>query len=68
MRPRLIASVPGLSDHSLTPFERFEKFARMIVSVPKTEADAVAVHECGGGRKRKAGSRRRESNNADQKS
>ena len=39
MRPRLIASVPGLSDSSLTPFERFEKFARIIVSVPKEEAD-----------------------------
>ena len=44
MRPRLIASAPGLDDQSLTPFERFEKFARMIASVPKAEADAVA-HE-----------------------
>jgi hypothetical protein len=48
VRPRLIASVPGLDDPSLAPFERFEKFARMIVSVPKTEADAM-VHERKGG-------------------
>lgn len=38
MRPRAIQSVPGLkSDDS--PSERFEQFARMIVSVPKAEAD-----------------------------
>ena len=39
MRPRLIASVPGLGDPSLSPAQRFEKFARLIVSVPKTKAD-----------------------------
>ena len=50
MRPRLIASVPGLSGPSLTPFERFEKFARMIVSVPKKEADKVADEGKGGRR------------------
>ena len=61
MRPRLIASVPGLDDPSLAPFERFEKFARMIVSVPKTEADAIAVHERKGGRKRKPSIKRQES-------
>jgi len=26
VRPRLIASVPGIGDPSPTPFERFEKF------------------------------------------
>jgi len=62
VRPRLIASVPGLSDTSLTPFDRFEKFARMVVSVPKAEADA-AVHERKGGRKSKLLTKRQESNN-----
>jgi len=38
MRPRLISGVPGLKPDS-TPFERLEQFARMIVSVPKKEAD-----------------------------
>lgn len=38
MRPRAITSVPGLKEDS-TPSERFERFARMIVSVPKVEAD-----------------------------
>jgi hypothetical protein len=39
MRPRLTASVPGLENPSLSPYARFERFARMIVSVPKAEAD-----------------------------
>jgi hypothetical protein len=38
MRPRAIAGVPGL-DPKASPFERFQQFARMIVSVPKAEAD-----------------------------
>ena len=38
MRPRAIQSVPGLKPDS-SPAERFERFARMIVSVPKVEAD-----------------------------
>jgi hypothetical protein len=38
MRPRAILGVPGLDPDS-SPSERFVKFARMIVSVPKTEAD-----------------------------
>jgi len=38
MRPRAITSVPGLNPDS-SPSERFVKFARMIVSVPKEEAD-----------------------------
>jgi len=59
VRPRLIASVPGLSDLSLIPFECFEKFARMIVSVPKSEADAV-VHEGKGGHKSKPLTKRQE--------
>ena len=39
MRPRLIASAPGSEDPALTPYARFERFARLIVSVPKAEAD-----------------------------
>jgi hypothetical protein len=66
VRPRLIASVPGLSDPSLTPFERFEKFARAVVLVPKTEADA-AVHERKGGRESKPSIRRRENGNVGKK-
>ena len=42
MRPRLIASVPGHGEPELTPFQRFEKFARMIVAVPKSEADKMS--------------------------
>ena len=38
MRPRAIQTVPGLNPDS-SPFERFREFARMIVSVPKAEAD-----------------------------
>jgi len=38
VRPRAIQGVPGLNPDS-APSERFEKFARMIVSVPKAEAD-----------------------------
>ncbi len=37
MRPRAIQGVPGLKPIS-SPSDRFEQFARMIVSVPKTEA------------------------------
>ena len=39
VRPRLIASVPGGENPAVTPFERFEKFARKIILVPKAEAD-----------------------------
>lgn len=67
MRPRLIASVPGLSDPSLSPFDRFEKFARMIVSVPKEEADKVAIHERQGGSKGRPVTRRQENGNGKQK-
>jgi hypothetical protein len=39
MRPRAISGIPaGLDEHS-SPGERFEKFVRMIVSVPKVEVD-----------------------------
>jgi hypothetical protein len=38
MRPRAISGVPGL-DPKASAFERFEKFVRMIISVPKAEAD-----------------------------
>ena len=59
MRPRLVASVPGLDDPSLTPFERFEKFARMVVSVPKEEADKVSDERKGGKRTSRPPSGRR---------
>jgi hypothetical protein len=61
VRPRLIASVPGLDDPLLSPFERFEKLTRMIVSVPKEEADKV-THERKGGRESKPPTKRQESN------
>jgi hypothetical protein len=51
-----------LGDPLLSPFERFEKLTRMIVSVPKEEADK-AGHERKGGRKIKPFTRRRESSN-----
>jgi len=38
VRPRTISRVPGL-DPKASPSERFQQFARMIVSVPKAEAD-----------------------------
>lgn len=38
MRPRAISGVSGL-DPRASPSERFQKFAQMIVSVPKAEAD-----------------------------
>jgi hypothetical protein len=38
MRPRAIQSVPVLRPEA-SPFERLEQFARMIVRVPKEEAD-----------------------------
>lgn len=38
MRPRAIQGVPGL-DPSASPFKRLEQFARIVVQVPKTEAD-----------------------------
>ena len=39
MGPRLVASAPGAENPALTPFERFENFARKIILVPKAEAD-----------------------------
>jgi hypothetical protein len=38
MRPRAIQSVPGV-DPSATPFAHFEQFTRMVLQVPKEEAD-----------------------------
>jgi hypothetical protein len=38
MRPRAIQSVAGL-DPSATPFVRFEQFTRMVLQIPKEEAD-----------------------------
>jgi hypothetical protein len=38
MRPRAIQEVPGL-DPQLSSFGRFKQFARMILAVPKAEAD-----------------------------
>ena len=37
MRPRAI-QIPGF-DSSATPFARFEQFTRMVLQVPKEEAD-----------------------------
>jgi hypothetical protein len=51
VRPRSIPGVPGL-DPSDSPAERFQTFARMIVSVPKEEADREMGKS--GLRKRKA--------------
>jgi len=45
MRPRAIQTVPGLKAES-SPGERFMDFSRMIVSVPKAEADR-AMEESG---------------------
>lgn len=39
MRPHLIAGTPGGENPALTPFGRFENFARKIILVPKAEAD-----------------------------
>ncbi len=38
MRPRAIQGVPGLNP-KLDSFGRFRKFARMVLAVPKEEAD-----------------------------
>ena len=38
MRPRAIQTVPGL-DPNASPFERLKEFARMIIRVPKEEAE-----------------------------
>ena len=38
VRPRAIQDVPGLKPDSSPP-ERFEQFLRILVSVPKVEAD-----------------------------
>jgi hypothetical protein len=42
----------GIPDPSLTPFERFEQFARKIVSVPKGEADKIRVRSETGKKKK----------------
>ena len=38
MRPKLIQGVPGLNPEA-SPFARLEQFARLIVRIPKSEAD-----------------------------
>jgi hypothetical protein len=38
MRPRSIQSVPGL-DPNGTPFDRLKRLTRLIVRIPKSEAD-----------------------------
>jgi hypothetical protein len=45
--------VPGL-DANASPFERLRKFAEMIVSIPKTEADMEIMSEIEGRTKRKS--------------
>ena len=47
MRPRAIQGVPGLNSDA-SPFERFQQFARMIVSVPKAEADKESMKAADG--------------------
>jgi hypothetical protein len=43
MRPRSVSGVPGSFEHGLTPYARFEKFARMIARVPKAEINKRAT-------------------------
>lgn len=44
MRPRAIQGVPGL-DPNASPFARFEQFTRMVLQVPKEEADKEIKQE-----------------------
>jgi hypothetical protein len=39
MRRRAIEAIPASLDLNATPFERLQKFAQMILRVPKAEAD-----------------------------
>ena len=58
MRPRAIQGVPGL-DPNGTPFQRFERFARLIVAVPKTETEVENKINNSGSTKRGAGRKRK---------
>ena len=59
MRPRAIQSVPGL-DPRATPFERFERFARIIAAVPKSEVENETKQS--GSAKHGAGLKRKDHN------
>jgi hypothetical protein len=61
MRPRSIQSVRGL-DPNGTPFERFRRFAEMIIAVPKTESENEI--EKSGSAKNGAGLTKRKVHNA----
>lgn len=39
IRPRAISGIPAGLDETASPGERFKEFVRMVLSVPKTEAD-----------------------------
>jgi hypothetical protein len=39
MRPRFIQDVLGLNPNVASPFDRLERFAQMIIRIPKAEAD-----------------------------
>lgn len=58
MRPRSITDVPGLQGID-NPFERFKRFAGMIVSVPKDEADKEME---GAAREKRADKKKRKGN------
>lgn len=46
MRPRAISGIPAGLDENDSPGERFRKFVRMIVSVPKAEGHRMAeIHK-----------------------
>jgi hypothetical protein len=46
MRLRAIQGVPGL-DPNASPFQRFEKFARLIAAVPKSEVEKMTKNGAG---------------------
>ena len=45
MRPRAIQNVPGLDPNAI-PFKRLTEFARIIIQIPKTEADKSIEMPC----------------------
>lgn len=64
MRPRIIPDAPGL-DRELGAFDRFERFARMIVTVPKAEAEREMGKS--GLRKKPSADRKRKIGNGENK-
>jgi len=62
MRPRSMQDVPGLS-RIQSPFERFKRFASMILAVPKDEAEkemenAATKKPANGTRRKRNGDRK----------